>query len=84
MRGSLLALAFLLIAVPAYGQEPERLDVGKRFVRSDLAAVKAPLGDKYVPSLAISVITPPAPGAVLTGATFVTSPALRLGVQWSF
>ena len=54
-----------------------------RLARFDLAA-KAALGDKYIPSLAVSVITPGDPGAVLSGATFVTGPAVRLGVQWSF
>jgi hypothetical protein len=82
MRASMLFLAFLLIAAPAYAQDFERLD--RRFERLDLAAAKARRAEKHAPSLALSVITPGDPGAVLNGGAFVAGPSFRLAVQWSF
>ena len=93
MRASILFVAFSLIAVAARAQ-----DVNYRLSRLDHALVAedsqrrvsqattsaAKTGQSYAASLAISVITPAEPGAVFSGATLVTGPALRLGVQWSF
>ena len=128
MRASILSLALLLIAVPAYGQDFERLDVNRdgyvnlieaslerdvarRFSQFDLdgdgrlsrlelallvednerrASVppmppaKPGLGERYVPSLAVSMVTPAEPGAALNGATFAPGTSFRVGIQWSF
>jgi hypothetical protein len=77
VRSSILVLALVIIAMPAYGQE-------KRTPQPPAPAEKARLPDRYVPTLTVSVATPAEPGAVLTGASFVTGPSIRVGVQWSF
>ena len=95
MRASILFLAFSLIAVAARAQDVNyRLsrvdhvlvaeDNQKRASQTTMPPGKADLVPTYVPALAISVITPADPGAVFNGATLVTGPALRLGVQWPF
>ena len=128
MRATLLSCVLLLIAVPVYGQDFERLDVSRdgyvnlieaslyrdvarRFAQFDLDGdgrlsrlehallmednerrasqplmppAKPVLGERYVPSLSVSMPTPSEPGAGLNGATFVSGTSFRVGVQWSF